>query len=126
MDPENTFADLKKRSQNFIQNSQWSKFHSPKNIAVGIAVEAAELLDTLQCLTVNQSFIMKSEQQRLEKIKHETADILHFLIRLANILNFDLVDTFYSKMEENEKKYATKTGENSVTKYPGLPHAPRT
>ncbi len=113
-------SSLKDYSQKFINDREWSKFHSPKNVAIGVSVEAAELLEIFQWLTEEQSFAMKDDPETLQKVQDEAADIFHFLIRLSSVLDFDLIKAFWRKMKQNESKYPAQLCKGGTKKYSEL------
>lgn len=115
-----SLISLKEHSQKFIEDRDWSKFHNPKNIAMGLSIEAGELLEIFQWLTEEQSFAIKSESRNLQKVKDEAADIFHFLIRLSTVLDFDLIEAFWEKMKKNESKYPVQLCKGSAEKYSEL------
>lgn len=87
----------------FAAERDWEQFHSPKNLASALSVEAAELLEHFQWLTDAQSQAL-SEDKRVE-VGHEMADVLLYLLQLADKLGIDLVDAAHRKMALNAVKY---------------------
>ncbi len=87
----------------FAQAREWDQFHSPKNLASALAVEAAELLEPFQWLTEEQSRHLSPEQR--QAVQHEMADVLIYLIRLADKLDVDLIAAARDKIEHNAVKY---------------------
>jgi dCTP diphosphatase len=101
-DPEVTVGDLKTRMIRFVQERNWEPYHSPKNLAISISLEANELLEHFQ-------WILPKSEDLTEKEKHdvgeEMADVLAYLLSLSNVLQIDLAKAFVKKMAKNEKKY---------------------
>lgn len=87
----------------FALARNWAQFHSPKNLATALSVEAAELLEHFQWLTDAQSQTL-SEEKRVE-VGHEMADVLLYLLQLADKLDIDLADAASRKMALNAEKY---------------------
>ena len=87
----------------FAAERDWAQFHSPKNLASALSVEAAELLEHFQWLTDAQSQAL-SEDKSVE-VGHEMADVLLYLLQLADKLGIDLVDAAHRKMALNAVKY---------------------
>jgi dCTP diphosphatase len=99
----------------FAAERDWDQFHSPKNLASALAVEAAELLEPFQWLTEDQSRNL-SEKQRAA-VKDELADVQIYLIRLADKLDVDLVEAAQEKIVRNAEKYPPSIFEGSARKY---------
>lgn len=88
----------------FADERDWNQFHNPKNLVMALSVEASELVEIFQWLTLEQSEkIMESGES--EHVKEEMADILIYLIRMADKLNIDLESSVSEKIIKNEKKY---------------------
>lgn len=88
----------------FANERDWNQFHNPKNLAMALSVEASELVEIFQWLTPEQSEeIMESSES--EHVKEEIADILIYLIRIADKLNVDLESSISEKIIKNRNKY---------------------
>ncbi len=81
----------------------WEQFHSPKNLAMALSAEAGELLEHFQWLTQQQSHQLDAEKK--QQVAYEMADILIYLLRMAEQMDIDLVTSAYEKMAINEKRY---------------------
>ena len=92
--------DLKQRLRTFAEERDWEQFHSPKNLAMALSVEVAEVVEHFQWLTEEQSKNLPKE--KLEEVETELADTLIYLIRLADKLEIDLLAAAQSKIEINE------------------------
>jgi NTP pyrophosphatase (non-canonical NTP hydrolase) len=99
----------------FAAQRDWDQFHSPKNLATALAVEAAELLEPFQWLTEEQSRNLSEKQ--LAAVKDELADVQIYLIRLADKLNVDLLEAARAKMALNAQKYPIDAFKGSARKY---------
>jgi NTP pyrophosphatase (non-canonical NTP hydrolase) len=98
-----SLAGLHERLRAFAKVRDWEQFHSPKNLSMALAGEAGELIEIFQWLTEQQSAAL-SPQQRVA-VEQELADVLLYLVRLADRLNVDLIAAAARKMEINERKY---------------------
>ena len=96
---------LKQRVRLFAADREWQRFHTPKNLAMAMIVEAAELVELFQWLTPEQSTNLT--EQQLEAVRHEVADVLIYLTRLADVLDIDLLAAASAKIELNALKYPT-------------------
>ncbi|HYR24543.1 MAG TPA: nucleotide pyrophosphohydrolase [Aquabacterium sp.] len=100
---DDRLQQLAQAQQRFADERAWGPFHSPKNLASALAVEAAELLEPFQWLTEDQSRTLSPEQK--QAVTHEMADVLLYLVQLANVLDVDLIEAAQRKMEINARKY---------------------
>ena len=108
-------AALRDALRKFAVERDWDQFHSPKNLASALAVEAAELLEPFQWLTEEQSKNLTPAQ--LAAVREEMADVLLYLIRLADKLDVDLVQSAQQKIEINARKYPVETARGSSKKF---------
>ncbi len=99
----NTLDDLKLALREFARERDWEQFHTPKNLAMALIVETAELVEHFQWLTPEQS--LKLDDAKLEEVRQELADNLIYLTRLADILGINLIDAAFQKMAINAAKY---------------------
>ncbi len=101
--PQDSLADLNARLLAFARERDWEQFHSPKNLSMALAGEAGELLEHFQWLSEQQSASLPPEKK--ESVALEMADILIYLIRLAERLEVDLVAAAYRKLALNQARY---------------------
>jgi NTP pyrophosphatase (non-canonical NTP hydrolase) len=94
---------LRERLREFARERAWQPFHSPKNLAMALSVEAAELLEHFQWLTEAQSRALPPD--RLAAVGEECADVLLYLVQLADQLGIDLLDAARRKMARNAQRY---------------------
>ncbi|MDA8563614.1 nucleotide pyrophosphohydrolase [Mariniblastus sp.] len=87
----------------FVSERDWQQFHSPKNLSMSIAIEAAELMEHFQWLTQVQSRELDNES--IEMVGEELADVLCYALAMANELELDITTTIRAKMEKNRSKY---------------------
>lgn len=107
--------ELKQRLREFARERDWEQYHSPKNLASALIVEAAELLEHFQWLTQVQSRALDAD--RREQVAQELADVLIYLVRLADRLEIDLLAAAERKMALNAVKYPADRVRGSARKY---------
>lgn len=96
-------ASLQQRLADFARARDWEQFHSPKNLSMALIAEAAELIEHFQWLSDEQSRQLSAE--KLEEVRLELADIQIYLIRIADMLDVDLIQAAWDKIEINEERY---------------------
>lgn len=106
---------LAKCLREFANERDWEQFHSPKNLAMALTVEVAELLEHFQWMTEGES--AKPTPEKLQKIQEEIGDVLIYLTRFADKLGIDLLDAAYKKLEINRQKYPAEKARGSAKKY---------
>jgi NTP pyrophosphatase (non-canonical NTP hydrolase) len=106
---------LRERLRAFVQERDWEQFHSPKNLAMAMIVEAAELVEHFQWMTEQQSKDIAPE--KLEQVSQELADTFIYLLRMADVLGIDLIAAAHVKMDLNAKKYPAEKVRGSNAKY---------
>lgn len=114
-DQNTTLQQLKLKMAAFVRDREWEQFHTPKNLSMSIAIEAAELMEHFQWLTVEQS--RNLDPSSLEDIGEELADIVIYALSLSNALGLDLSDTVLAKMEKNDRKYPSDKVRGKSHKY---------
>jgi NTP pyrophosphatase (non-canonical NTP hydrolase) len=110
--------ELTERLRAFAAERDWEQFHSPKNLASALTVEAAELLEHFQWLNEAQSASLSDEQRHAVAL--EMADVLLYLLRLADRLGVDLPAAARAKLELNARKYPVDKSRGRSTKYTDL------
>lgn len=110
-----TLNDLKERMATFVRERDWEQFHSPKNLSMSIAIEAAELMEHFQWLSVEESQHLDSKA--LQEVGEELADIILYTLSMANFLQIDLAETVSAKMVKNEHKYPKDQVRGKAHKY---------
>jgi dCTP diphosphatase len=104
--------------RDFASARDWDQFHSPKNLASALSVEAAELLEIFQWLTEAQSAAL--EPRQLEAAREEMADVFLYLLRIADRLGVDLVAAAEAKLVRNAEKYPVERSRGRSDKYTDL------
>jgi dCTP diphosphatase len=111
-------AALRDRLRDFAAARDWDQFHSPKNLAMALSAESAELLEIFQWLTEEQSRALPTEAKA--SASDEIADVLLYLIRLADKLEIDPIAAAERKLEANERKYPVGKARGNSKKYTEL------
>lgn len=101
----------------FVQERNWGKFHTPKNLSMALAGEAAELMEIFQWLSQSESRNVMKHPDKAKAVSHEMADVFCYLLRLADVLGVDLEEAFLEKMALNRKKYPVKLARGNARKY---------
>ena len=110
-----SLIELRDRLRKFADDRDWNQFHSPKNIAMALSVEVAELLEHFQWLTEEQSKQLDAETKA--KVADEIADVQNYLVRLADKLDIDILAAAETKFAKNEAKYPADLVRGSSKKY---------
>jgi NTP pyrophosphatase (non-canonical NTP hydrolase) len=110
-----SLQELRTRINDFVAERDWAQFHTPKNLAMAMIVEAAELVEQFQWDTPQESQQLSSEKR--EAVSHELADTFVYLLRIAEVLNIDLIDAANQKIDLNAKKYPADKARGSNAKY---------
>lgn len=108
-------AEFKKALEQFCAERDWGKFHSPKNLAMALSVEAAELLEHFQWLTPEESYQLSEEQRAA--VQDEIGDVLICLMNLSSRLNVNLLEAGTKKLEKVKLKYPVEKAKGQSTKY---------
>jgi NTP pyrophosphatase (non-canonical NTP hydrolase) len=112
---DKSLESLRVALRKFAADRDWDQFHSPKNLAAALVVESAELLEHFQWLKDEESATLSAS--KLEQVSHELADVLLYLVRMADKLDVDLIDAAREKMKINESKYPASITRGSNKKY---------
>jgi len=104
-DDDSTIAQLRAAMQQFVDEREWRRFHTPKNLAMSLAIEAAELMEHFQWVDVAESAARGHDPARREAIEDELADVCCYLLSLANALDVDLSSAVRNKLVKNARKY---------------------
>jgi NTP pyrophosphatase (non-canonical NTP hydrolase) len=110
-------SEIRERLARFAEARNWDQFHSPKNLSMGLAAEAAELLEIFQWLTEEQSKEIVRDEKEMALVREEIADVFIYLVRLADKLGVDIEKAVEEKIELNEKKYPVHLSKGNATKY---------
>lgn len=114
----NELHQLRDQLRTFAAEREWDQFHSPKNLAMALSVEASELLEHFQWKSETESANLTREER--QAVAHEAADVLLYLIRIADKLGIDLIEAAQGKMVLNAEKYPVEKARGSNRKYDEL------
>lgn len=106
--------DLRQRLRAFAEARDWDQFHNPKNLAMALIVEAGELVEHFQWLTSADSAALTGHKR--EQVAEELADVLLYLVRIADRLDVDLYDAAVRKIARNAEKYPVDKARGSAKK----------
>jgi NTP pyrophosphatase (non-canonical NTP hydrolase) len=109
---------LKLALREFAAERDWGQFHSPKNLAAALSVEAGELLEHFQWLTEDQSRSLGDDKR--SAISQELADVFIYLVQLSDHMGIDLLEAAREKIEANARKYPAALAKGSIRKYTDL------
>jgi dCTP diphosphatase len=110
--------DLRTALRRFAAARDWEQFHTPKNLAMALAVESAELLELFQWLTPDESARLDAGTKRAAA--DEIADVLLYLTRIADVLGIDLITAARRKIRLNARKYPVRRAKGNARKYSAL------
>jgi NTP pyrophosphatase (non-canonical NTP hydrolase) len=104
-DNERKIHELKEKIKEFCDKRDWDQFHNAKELAIALSIEASELLEIFRWKTHEEVDALFKDEKKKEDIEDEMADILYFLVRIAQRYDLDLSEGFDRKLEKNDKKY---------------------
>ncbi len=104
-DGTTTLAELKEQMRRFVAARHWEPYHSPKNLVMGLVVEAAELMEHFLWVEGPESYTLAGPADRREAIADELADVAGHLLNLSNVFGIDLSDAIAAKLAKNARKY---------------------
>lgn len=104
-DQNTSVAQMRETVRRFVDERQWQQFHSPKNLSMALAIEAAELMEHFQWISMDASRAVSHQPDKLHAVSDELADVLCYLLAMANELGIDLSTALQEKMAKNERKY---------------------
>ena len=104
-DSTTTIEQLKQLVNDFVDARDWHQFHSPKNLAMSMAIESAELMEHFQWITAERSREFAAKPEKLDQLAEELADVLCYALAMSNELELDLSTAVRRKMAKNEEKY---------------------
>lgn len=120
MDKKATVKQLKIIVQKFCEDRDWDQFHGPKDLAIGIVTEAAELLDHFRFMTEAEAREYLTKPKKRLEVEDEVADTLFMLLRFAQMCDVDLTKALKRKMIRNNKNYPVHKSKGSNKKYTDL------
>ena|SRR3989338_2761003 len=117
MDSETKINELKEKVKKFSEERDWNQYHNPKDLAIGIITEASELLEHFRFKSEKEAEEMLKDSKKRNELSEELADILYFVLRLAQKYDIDLTDELNKKMKKSHKKYPLEKAKGSNKKY---------
>jgi len=116
--PTDSLRALTHALRQFAAERDWDQFHNPKNLVMALSVEVSELMEHFQWLTPEAATALSGEQR--EAVREELADVLLYLVRLADKLDVELIAAAADKIEKNAAKYPADLARGSMRKYTEL------
>ena len=117
MDHITNINELKEKIKKFCEDRDWDQYHNAKDLAIGIITESSELLEHFRFKSEKEVDGMFNIPSKRQEISEEMADVLYFLVRLAQRYNIDLTTELNKKLEKNEKRYPLDKFKGSNKKY---------
>lgn len=114
---DQNLSDLIAMVRKFCDDRHWAQFHGPKELAIGLTTESAELLDLFRFKSNEECLLLLKKKGSRRQVEEELADILYFLLRFAQLHEIDLPEAFRKKMAKNRKKYPTRLVKGKNKKY---------
>jgi len=115
-----TLNELAMQLREFVAARDWEQFHTPKNLAMALAGEVGELLAELQWLTPEESSNVMADPDAAARMRSEMADVTIYLVRLADLLDVDLLEAAKAKLAESDRRYNVENYRGSARKAPPL------
>ena len=104
-EPAPDLAALQERLAEFAAARRWQPFHTPKNLAVALSVEASELLEIFQWLTPEQAAAVMDDDESAYRVRDEVADVLAYLLQFCEVLGIDPLAALAAKIDRNELRF---------------------
>jgi dCTP diphosphatase len=119
-DSSTTVSELRQRVLAFVRERDWEQFHSPKNLSMALAAEAAELMEHFLWAKPEESRVIVADPAKRAKIEEELADVVIYALGFANATGIDLAASIGAKIEANAKKYPVEKSRGRSAKYTEL------
>ena len=116
-DEERKIYELKELIKKFCDERDWDQFHNAKDLAIALSIEASELLEIFRWKNPEEVKELFENERKKEDISDEMADVLYFLVRMAQRYDIDLSEALERKMEKNNNKYPVEKSRGSNKKY---------
>jgi len=114
-DDTTTINELRQKVQKFVDDRDWNKYHNPKDVAISIAIEAAELMEHFQWIKENE--LDEVIKEKSAELQDELADILIYCLSFANSVGIDISHAVTQKIQKNESKYPIEEVKGNYKKY---------
>ena len=119
-DSKTNISKLRQLAQEFVDERDWNKYHNPKDLAISIAIEAAELMELFQWIEQREVKKMAEDDHNLLRIKEELADVMILCLNMVNTLDIDLSQAIAEKIDKNKAKYPAELVRGNYRKYTQL------
>lgn len=119
-DQTTTVQELRDAVLKFRNERDWEQFHTPKDLALAISIEAGELAEHFLWKKDGETVTALQDPVKMEKISDELADVFNYVLCLANVLNIDIASSAFRKIEKNSAKYPVEKAKGSSKKYTEL------
>ena len=113
-----SLAELQSAIDAFVAERDWAQFHAPKNLAIGVAIEAAEIMEHFLWCSPEESSAL--DAARRAQVANEIGDVLIYLIELGRSLDIDVIAAARAKLELNRERYPAAKSRGRATKYVDL------
>ncbi len=107
-DNDMKIQQVKERVRKFVFERGWEQDHNPKNLAMSISIEAAELMEIFQWVSIEEGWNINNSSEKFTHLKEELADVLIYCLSLSNQLGIDVAEAIEDKMKKNEKRFPVK------------------
>ncbi len=115
-----TVADLKSRVRQFVTDRDWDQYHYPKDLAVGLSIEAAEVLEHFRFRSNSEIAALLDDEKFLEKVGHELADVLYFVLLMCTNMGLDASRLLQEKLAISSERYPVDKARGKNLKYTEL------
>ena len=119
-DNKTSISKLRQLAQGFVDERGWNKYHNPKDLAISIAIEAAELMEIFQWTGQGEVKKIAKDEHKLLRIKEELADVMILCLNMGNALGIDISQAIVEKIEKNKVKYPVELVKGNYRKYTQL------
>jgi len=113
-----SLAELQNAIDAFVEERNWAQFHTPKNVAMGIAIEAAEIMEHFLWCSNDESYSLPREKRA--EVANEIGDVLIYLLGLGRALDIDIIAAARDKLVQNREKYPVEKAKGRAVKYVDL------
>ena len=120
MDNSANIQEIKEKIKAFIKERDWEQYHHPKELAISLSLEAAELLELFQWKEKQDLEDLKKDKELMIKLKEELADIMIYAIDIANYTDIDISESIIKKLKKNSEKYPIEKAKGNNKKYTDL------
>jgi len=118
MDENTTLAELRSEVAEFVAARDWNRYHTPKNLAMSISIEAAEIMEHFQWLTIEQAVELGKDAGAKAEIAEELADVLIYCLSFANAMDIDVAAAIRAKRARNEGRFPVEIVSGKLGPFP--------